>query len=119
MAQDLYQFIATFASPISQSAPHIYISALPFAPHGSTVSRLYRSLYQSTLRIKEGGLFEMPVLQGILKGHTYWVTDVAFSPDGAHIVSGYEDGAAGVWEVYPNHDLVSPSNSLSHSIWPD
>jgi hypothetical protein len=30
-----HQFIMTFFEPISDSAPHIYISALPFSPQDS------------------------------------------------------------------------------------
>jgi WD40 repeat protein len=108
MVQDLHQFIATFASPISQSAPHIYISTVPFAPHGSTVSRLYGSLYPSTLRIKEGGLSEMPVLQRILKGHTGGVNSVAFSPDGAHIVSGSSDKTIRIWDAATGKVVAGP-----------
>ena len=34
-----------------------------------------------------------------LKGHTDWVTSVAFSPDGKHIVSGSWDKSVQVWDA--------------------
>jgi hypothetical protein len=36
---DATKFVAAFSSPISQSTPHIYLSALPFAPKKSQVAQ--------------------------------------------------------------------------------
>jgi hypothetical protein len=38
---DAKQFVEAFQIPILKSAPHIYLSALPFAPHRSMVSKYF------------------------------------------------------------------------------
>ena len=35
----------------------------------------------------------------ILGGHSRWVSEVAWSPDGHHILTGSEDGAARIWDA--------------------
>jgi len=44
-----------------------------------------------------------------LKGHTSWVTDSSFSPDGERVVTVSDDGTARVWDVQwlitrPSHE---------------
>ncbi len=45
-----------------------------------------------------------PLLE--LKGHTDAVFSVAFSPDGARIVTGSGDGTARVWDARPGTPLL-------------
>jgi hypothetical protein len=43
-----------------------------------------------------------------LKGHTFWITSVAFSPDGRHLASGSADRTIKIWEL--------PSGRLVHTL---
>ena len=36
---DAMKFVMSFAQPIAESAPHVYLSALPFAPGESLVAK--------------------------------------------------------------------------------
>jgi WD40 repeat protein len=45
-----------------------------------------------------------------LKGHNDWVTSVAFSPDGKHIVSGSYDQTVRVWDAQTGHSVKDPLN---------
>ncbi|KIM32666.1 hypothetical protein M408DRAFT_184821 [Serendipita vermifera MAFF 305830] len=108
MARDMQKFVATFGSIISQSIPHIYISALPFAPRKSAVSRQYRVDYPQTLKIEMGGQSEWPATQNVFVGHTRGVNSVAFSPDGRRIVSGSEDRTIRVWDAETGEVVTGP-----------
>ena len=41
-----------------------------------------------------------------LKGHEGWVTSVAFSPDGRHIVFGSDDKTVRVWDVHTGQTVI-------------
>ncbi|KIM19778.1 hypothetical protein M408DRAFT_83055, partial [Serendipita vermifera MAFF 305830] len=108
MARDMKKFIAAFGSVISQSAPHIYLSALPFSPQESVVSKKYMKLYPRTIGIEKGGQKYWPVLQNVLEGHTSSTTSVAFSPDGMRIVSGSSDMTIRIWDAETAEMIAGP-----------
>src|SRR5258708_3264177 len=43
-----------------------------------------------------------------LKGHTYWVQSVAYSPDGQHIVSGSSDNTIRIWDAETGAPVGEP-----------
>ena len=47
-------------TPISESAPHIYLSALPFAPEHSLVAQKFSSRFPNTLTVTEGRPAQWP-----------------------------------------------------------
>jgi WD40 repeat protein/serine/threonine protein kinase len=49
-----------------------------------------------------------------LRGHTFWVTSVAFSPDSKRLVSGGADRTVRIWEVPTGRELL---NLRGHSGW--
>jgi len=53
LIRDLKQFTSVFATPIHQSVPHIYVSALAFAPTSSVIYELCRQFPQS-VRLRQG-----------------------------------------------------------------
>ncbi|KIM24746.1 hypothetical protein M408DRAFT_49152, partial [Serendipita vermifera MAFF 305830] len=107
-ARDMQKFLAAFASVISQSAPHIYISALPFAPQSLGVSQHYLKHYPRTLVVKKGWNNSWPALQAIFIGHRNAITSVAFSPDGRQIVSGSLDYTIRVWDAETGERVLGP-----------
>ena len=46
--RDAFHFISVFITPISQSAPHVYLLALPFAPEESHVTRKFGLMFPNT-----------------------------------------------------------------------
>jgi len=108
MAREMHRFVTTFAHVIAQSAPHIYLSALPFAPQNSPLSERYRMLYPRTLRIQSGGFRMWPPTRIVLFGHTGSVYSVAFSHDGKRVVSGSEDGTVRVWDAETGEAIGEP-----------
>ncbi|KZP17859.1 WD40 repeat-like protein [Athelia psychrophila] len=98
-AQDAKMFVNVFAPAISQSAPHIYLSALPFAPKLSLVSQQYLPRYPSTIHLKSGGVQKWPAALRTFEGHKKSVRAVAYSLDGTHIVSGSSDKTIQIWDA--------------------
>ncbi|KIM32662.1 hypothetical protein M408DRAFT_41207, partial [Serendipita vermifera MAFF 305830] len=115
MARDMQKFVATFGSIISQSVPHVYLSALPFAPQKSAVLRQYKPGYPQTLKIEMGGQSEWPTTQNVLVGHEGSVYSVCFSLDGKRIASGSADTTIRVWDAETGEVVARPLEG--HSDW--
>ncbi|KAF8726639.1 hypothetical protein AX14_007619 [Amanita brunnescens Koide BX004] len=107
-ANDADKFISVFGHPVSQSTPHIYLSALPFAPKNSLVAKHYLPLFQKTLHLKTGKADHWPAIIAVFEGHTDCVTSIAFSLDGKRIVSGSEDSTIRVWDARIGEVVVGP-----------
>jgi WD40 repeat protein len=83
---------------------------------GSERSRLYFSPDEQAVAIPDGA--EITVLKvrmlsrwlsppHILRGHTDYVIDLAWSPDGRRLVSSSQDGTAKIWDVSSGLELLT------------
>jgi len=57
-----------------------------------------------------------------LTGHSYWVMAVAFSPDGAQVVTGSADNPAFVWDVETGEkasEFLGHANGITGALWLD
>lgn len=116
MARDMKKFTTAFAKVIFQSAPHIYLSALPFAPRNSVIFKHYTGLYPKTLSIQDGGETEWPPIQDVLIGHTHSVNTVLFSPDEKWVISGSDDGTIRRWDTETGKAVGTPFIGHDNSI---
>src|SRR6266576_2673764 len=107
-ASDAMRFVFVFGPPISQSAPHIYVSALPFAPKNSLVAKQYLRLYPNTLCLKTGKVDHWPASISVFGGHADAVSSVAFSQDSKRIVSGSHDQTIRIWDAETGEVVVGP-----------
>ncbi|KAJ7108201.1 hypothetical protein C8R44DRAFT_884965 [Mycena epipterygia] len=105
---DTIRFIAAFAPVIAQSAPHIYLSALPFAPRRSKIARQFAKSFPGSLHPQSSMGEDWPSIQKILRGHSGPVNSITFSPDGALIASGSRDKTMCVWDAQTGELLVEP-----------
>ena len=112
---DAIHFIDVFGKPISQSMPHIYLSALAFAPWMSMIRQHYASLYPSIGILKANRPSGWLDIQPVLAAHTSWVTSVAFSPDGARIASGSGDNTIRLWDAKTGAAIGEPLRG--HTDW--
>jgi len=78
---DAVQFVSTFLIPISQHAPHVYISALPFAPEESLVSRKFCPRFPNTLAVTQGKPSQWPMVEFTAEHHKDPVRHMVFSVD--------------------------------------
>ncbi len=96
---DASAIVRYFGIAMAKSAPHVYLSALPFAPTRSLVSAHYSSSFPRTLRVKRGGSSHWPSSEMVISNVGGRVHSIAFSPNRQRIVSGSDDGTIRVWNA--------------------
>jgi WD40 repeat protein len=109
--------VIAFAPVISHSVPHIYLSALPFAPSESQVKKQFSSLLVKTVDIQSSVDGQWPRLQATIEGHHDFVCSVAFSPDGNHIASGSKDSTVRVWDAHTGDLIVGPFSGHNDEVF--
>jgi len=112
---DASRFVTAFKPVISQSTPHIYLSAIPFSPTTSAVSKQYLPRFQQVISIQTGKAMHWPALMRLFVGHTDFVTSVVFSPEGKRIVSGSYDQRILVWNSETGAVVSGPIEG--HTSW--
>ncbi|KAH7345387.1 hypothetical protein B0J17DRAFT_712978 [Rhizoctonia solani] len=106
---DAYRFVFAFFDPIAASTPHIYISALAFAPEQSEIYRRLAPLFPNIATVTKGGDEAWP---GWLRSisHPDLISSLCVSPNGRLLVTGCHDGSFagdGTIEL-----TISPDSSL-------
>ena len=91
LVNDAIAFVRYFADPITLSAPHVYISALTFAPKSSMIAQLYVPRFEHIIRVGVGQLDCWPVDQTTSCGHSWNVKFVLFSPYVIRVVTCSDD----------------------------
>ncbi|KAJ7735403.1 WD40 repeat-like protein [Mycena maculata] len=120
LLHDASRFLAVFAPVVAESVPHIYISAIPFAPMQSPIHQQYISSLPQTTHMDGQVGEKWPRLLKALTGHGL-VNSVAFSPNGKQIVCG-SDNTVHVWDSetgVPMLELEHTANVSSVAFSPD
>ena len=97
-----------FRDPITISAPHIYISALPFAPRKTRISEIYLAKFGNVFNMTTQVSSYWPRAMHVLEGHTSEVSMAVYSPDGKTIVSGSYDCTIRLWDASTGKSLGAP-----------
>ena len=113
--KDTSVFVRYFREAMAKSAPHIYLSALSFAPTCSLVSAHYSTSFPQILGFKHGQLSHWPSLELVISPGGGPVNSVALSPDGQSIVSGLRDGNICVWNTMTGELVAGPFTG--HTDW--
>ncbi|KAG8704540.1 hypothetical protein FRC09_003461 [Ceratobasidium sp. 395] len=115
VASDAYRFVLSFYDAISKSTPHLYISALAFAPSNSGLAQRMRPVCSKLLAVVQGTETEWtPCLTGIWVG--FEVNSIAVSPNGQRIVSGSLDATVRVWDAETSDVVLGPLKGHSRSV---
>ena len=114
--KDGNKFLQNFAGMIDESIPHLYLSALPFAPCKSILATSLVSQFPKIAQVAVGQCEDWPTNQLVLQGHTSSVNSVAFSPDGRHIVSGSWDQTIQVWDAQTGGQVGTPLQGHTDSV---
>ncbi|KIK62100.1 hypothetical protein GYMLUDRAFT_198501 [Collybiopsis luxurians FD-317 M1] len=99
VGEEIRSFLFVFGKVLSESTPHIYVSALPFIPKHSKLQETYVSQFTNLLKVCHGHRINWPHLQAVLQKDTGIIRSVAFSPDGKRIVSGSFDCSVRIWDA--------------------
>ncbi|KAJ7611219.1 WD40-repeat-containing domain protein [Roridomyces roridus] len=105
---DAVKFVTAFA-PAMRSTPHIYLSALPFAPTQSLVAQQYAKAYPGTLQYQRPIDDDWPSMDKLLQDDPTPIYSVHMSSDGSRIAYGSYDGAVRVWDVTTGLLVAHPS----------
>ncbi|KAG8822062.1 hypothetical protein FRC19_006798 [Serendipita sp. 401] len=97
--EDIHRFMVSFYTPISESIPHIYISAVPFGARESLLVRESILPFPNTFAVTEGYLKKWPDCSNMLRGHDGNISALVYSPNGRHIASGSDDGTIRLWDT--------------------
>ncbi|KAF6750537.1 hypothetical protein DFP72DRAFT_817605 [Ephemerocybe angulata] len=108
--EDALKFLDAFNTVMSQSLPHIYISALPFAPKSSKVAQHFRAQFPRLVCVEDGKFAEWPRVVFTVDEHEHEasINCAVFSPNdqSKFIASGSNDKTVRVWDAETG-DLVS------------
>ncbi|KEP47128.1 WD40-repeat protein (notchless protein), related protein [Rhizoctonia solani 123E] len=114
--KDARRLLLSFYDAIATSTPHLYISALAFAPSRSPTAHRMRAYFPNTVTIaKDPGLAWHPCVKTI--AHPHSVQSLSMSPDGFTIVVGYANGSLAIWDLQTgtriSESLVGHDDSVS------
>lgn len=110
LLNDTRRFLLVFGRVISESTPHLYISALPFIPEGCSLQRVLAPKFPGMLEIfcNSAHSTKWPSLQAVFPGHSECVNSVAFSSDGKWIASGSSDCTICIWDAVTGQSACEP-----------
>ncbi|PVG04921.1 WD40 repeat-like protein [Serendipita vermifera] len=114
--KDIRQFLVAFSKPISESIPHLYISALPFVPVKSFTRQAIQDMFLNTSSVIMGCSERWPGPPLEWRGHTGAILSISFSSDGRRIVSGSQDCTIRLWDAETGQQLGEPLQGHTNAV---
>lgn len=111
--RDASSFVASSRAAIERSAPHIYISALPFAAQDGLVYQTFFPLCAGIISLTATYGIDRPggQLSMTLTGHERVATSATYSPDGLTVASSSFDGTVRIWDIVTSNEAMAPLRS--------
>ena len=114
---DANSFVASSYDAIERSAPHIYVSAIPFADKDSLVYQEFATRCTGLMTVNTIGIGQHgghTVMT--LTGHDGAVSSVSYSSDGRLLASGSKDGSVRLWDTREGEEARPPFLSGTGSV---
>ncbi|OCB90484.1 WD40 repeat-like protein [Sanghuangporus baumii] len=111
-----YRLASVFAYPISESVPHIYLSAISLWKGESLIADRYSRTHPVVRAHRSGTRVPTQCIK-VFEGPGSTVTSVTFSPDGRRIVSGCRGAAIHIWDAYTGELVAGPINGHRGEVW--
>jgi len=110
--RDAHAFVTSSREAIERSAPHIYISTLPFAAKYSLIYKYFAHLCTGIISAETFGIdYHRSRLVMTLSGHQGSVNSIVYSPDGLLLASGSSDGTVRIWDAHHRDEAIAPLRS--------
>ncbi|GJJ08933.1 hypothetical protein Clacol_003153 [Clathrus columnatus] len=90
-AVDGSRFVRSFSDAIALSAPHVYLSGLPFCPQGSLLRKTFIDRFPNTLQIASDPIHSWPLSQRTRR-ISETITSICFSHKGEYLALGLWGG---------------------------
>lgn len=103
----MYRFAQSYGVIIGKAPLQAYCSALIFSPARSLTRQLFTSKEPDWIVQKPRVDEHWNSCLATLFGHHDWVTSVAFSPNGHHIVSGSYGGIIKIWDAESGTEILT------------
>jgi len=110
--RDAHLFVTSSHEAIERSAPHIYLSVLPFTDTSSLVYKDFAPRCTGLITVNTFGIGQhggRAVMT--LTGHDSAVHSLSYSPDGRLLASGSKDGTVRIWNTLTGEETMSPMRS--------
>jgi len=110
--RDAHSFVTSSHDAIERSAPHIYLSALPFADKNSLVYKEFFPQCTGLITVDAIGIGQHSRSAIMtLTGHDSAVRSVSYSFDGRILASGSDDDTVRIWDTLTGEESMSPMRS--------
>ncbi|KAJ7609453.1 WD40-repeat-containing domain protein [Roridomyces roridus] len=112
---DTLTLVTAFSPAMQSSAPHIYLSALPFAPALSPIKQHFGKTFSRTLR-PQTLAEDWPNRDQLLQAVPSPIFTVDLAPENVHIAYGCLDGAIRLWDISAGALAIPPFRGHSSTV---
>ncbi|TFK70976.1 WD40 repeat-like protein, partial [Pluteus cervinus] len=116
-ADDIYCFISKFFIPISASVPHLYISALAFAPCNSLIYKSCSKYFPQRVLVNSQSGYYWRTDDVLLSGKPEGVSRIVFEPLTNLIYSASSNDILQIWNPYSGckveHNIIGHSGRIT------